>query len=211
MKKFTLISLLALSFISIFFITDLLSQKGEDKITAFNTSLTLETNKDYQKAIDELLKVYENEKKDYLINLRLGWLSYLKKDYAKSKEYYQIALSLNKKSVEAMLGITLPLSALNEWENVRQTYKDILAIDPNNYTANLRLGQSYLFLQDYRSALKHLEKVKSMFPGDYETNTSLGWTCFYLGKKSEAKDLFITTLMISPGDTLAQKGLKLVR
>ncbi|MBI2418718.1 MAG: hypothetical protein HYV28_12615 [Ignavibacteriales bacterium] len=175
MKKFTLISLLAISFICIFFITDLLSQKGEDKITAFNTSLTLESSK------------------------------------AKSKEYYQIALSLNKKSVEAMLGITLPLSALNEWENVRQTYKDILAIDPNNYTANLRLGQSYLFLQDYRSALKHLEKVKQMFPGDYETNTSLGWTCFYLGKKSEAKDLFITTLMISPGDTLAQKGLKLVR
>lgn len=200
-----------LVFISLFFISDLLSQKGNEKITNFNASITLENKKEYKKAIDELLKIYDAEKNDYLINLRLGWLSYMLKDYTKSKEYYQSAIGINKKSVEAMLGLTLPLSALNEWDAVRQAYKDILQIDPNNYTANLRLGQGYLYLQDYRSALKHLEKVKTMFPSDYETNTSLSWVYYYLGKKTEARDLFINTLMISPGDTLAQKGYNLVK
>ncbi len=210
MKKFVILSVGIVSVIMLFFAAELLSEKKDTKITAFNSSLTMETKKEYAKAIEELTKIYETESKDYLVNLRLGWLNYCVADYKQSKVYYAKALEIDGSSIEAMLASTLPMAALKEWTNVKKVYQNVLEIDPQNYTANLRLGQSYFYAQDYKASAKHLELVKSHFPGDYEANSSLAWTYYYLGKKSAARDLFISTLMVSPKDSLATVGLKLV-
>lgn len=211
MKRFIILSSIAALAILLFFASELYSQKGNERISAFNASLTYENKKEYKKAVEELTKIYQEYKNDYLINLRLGWLTYMLQDYTKSLEYYKKAVSLKKNSVEPLLGIVYPLSALKQWEDLNAAYVAVLKIDPANYTANLRLGQSYLIAQDYPSALKYLEKVKQLYPGQYEPNLSLGWTYFYLGKSSEARELFINALMLSPNDSLATQGYNLVR
>ena len=211
MKKFIIMSISVVTIIILFFAAELHSGKKETKVTAFNASLTYESKKEYAKAIEELTNIYEAEQGDYLVNLRLGWLYYCTADYQQSKTYYLKAVTINKKSVEALLGSAFPLAALSQWDSLKTTYKTVLELDPQNYTANLRLGQNSLILQDYKSAVKFLETAKNHFPGEYEVNSSLAWTYFYLGRKSDAHQLFINTLMLSPNDSLAQVGLKLLK
>jgi len=188
------------------------SQQKDEKITAFNTSISEATKGNYQKAIDVLLNVYKNNENDYLINLRLGYLYFLQKKYDKSVEYYKKAIQLTEeKSVEPYLGLTLPLASQEKWSEVEKTYHKILSIDPNNYTANLRLGQIYFNRKEYSKAESYLKKVYSFYPSVYEANLYLGWTYFYLNKKSDARFHFVNTLMISENDKSALEGLKLVK
>lgn len=211
MKKFTITAMVFISLILLFFAVKLNSTTQDEKVNAFNESIKYEANGNIAKAIESLKTIYASNKSNYLINLRLGWLYYNKKDYANSKEYYYEAIKINPKSIEAKLGITLPLAAKGEWEKVKEQYFEILAIDSKDYTANLRLGQIYLQNADYKNAKKHLEIVYELFPGYYEPNLSLGWTYYYLGNKEKAKTLLTQALMLNEGDTLALEGLKLIR
>lgn len=188
------------------------SQQKDEKISAFNASINEATKGNYQKAIDVLLNIYKNNENDYLINLRLGYLYYLQKRYDKSIEYYKKAIQLtNEKSIEPFLGLTLPLASQEKWSEVEKAYQKILSIDPNNYTANLRLGQIYFNRKDYSKVENYLKKVYNFYPSDYEANLYLGWTYFYLNKKSDAKFHFVNTLMVSENDKSALEGMKLVK
>jgi len=188
------------------------SQQKDEKISAFNASINEATKGNYQKAIDVLLNIYKNNENDYLINLRLGYLYYLQKRYDKSIEYYKKAIQLtNEKSIEPFLGLTLPLASQEKWSEVEKAYQKILSIDPNNYTANIRLGQIYFNRKDYSKAENYLKKVYNFYPSDYEANLYLGWTYFYLNKKSDAKFHFVNTLMVSENDKSALEGMKLVK
>ncbi len=211
MKNYYLISFTAIAAILLFFATTMMSQDSQTNVKAFNSSINKEKNGDYKAAIDELLKVYDDNKTNYLFNLRLGWLYYSKKDYSNSKKYYSTAEKINTSAVEAKLGLVYPLAALNDWDNVKKVYLEILKLDGNNYTANLRLGQIYLNNSEFQNAKTYLEKVYKLYPGEYEPNLSLGYTYYYIGNNSKAKELLTKALMLSPNDTLAIAGLKLVK
>ena len=184
----------------------------DDKILTFKNSIEEESIGKYSQAILTLMKIYDKYTDEYTINLRLGWLHYLNKDYESSIKYYKNALAISyNKSIEAMLGATLPLAERGEWDNVKDFYKMILDIDENNYTANLRLGQIDLNTENYLSAKSYLSKVVEVYPGDYETNLYLAWTYYYLGDKSTAYDLFIEVLTLNPRDESALEGLKLIQ
>jgi tetratricopeptide (TPR) repeat protein len=212
MKKYIVMSSALIVVIITLLNSNVLSQRKSSKTDAFHESLKLETAQEYKKGLQALEAIYKDNKDDYLVNLRLGWLSYLAKNYDASKNYYNAAYDISKsKSVEALLGRTYPLSALNDWDGVAASYNAVLKLDPMNYTANLRLGQIYLNRGAYADAKNFLEKAYTNFPGSYEPNLSLGWTYFYLGDKKKAESLLTSALMLSPGDTLALKGLKLVK
>jgi tetratricopeptide (TPR) repeat protein len=211
MKQYTIIGLVSTIAIIALLSGSVFSQKADTKVESFHTSLKYETAGNYTKAIQSLLPVVKEHEDDYLLNLRLGWLYYLDGKNKESKQYYSSAVGLNGKSVEALLGRTLPLASLNEWDAVEADYRAILKMDPMQYTANLRLGQILLSRGSYLDAKAYLEKAHGQFPGSYEPNLSLGWTCYYLGDKKNAGILLTTALMLSPGDTLAAKGLGLLR
>ena len=211
MKKYLIISSVVISLIMLFFAINLSSQTPDEKVKSFNESIKYENSGNLDKAIESLKSIYASYKDNYLINLRLGWLYYQKKDYAKSKEHYSEALKINPQSIDAKLGLTMPLSAKNDWDKIKELYFDILKINVMDYTANLRLGQIYLQNADYNNAKKHLEIAYSSFPSYYEPNLSLGWTYYYLGNKEKAKMLLTQALMLNEGDKLATEGLNLLR
>jgi tetratricopeptide (TPR) repeat protein len=183
----------------------------DDIIQVFNSSLTYESQDKSAEALQELEKAYPSAKSNYLVNLRMGWLHYSSQKYEFSEKYYRLALDLNKKSIEAMLGLTLPLAAQNKWDDVVKLYEAILEIDSDQYDANLRLGQILLNRGNYAQAQKHLGNVHLHYPGDYESNLSLGWANYYLGKKERAVECFTAALMLSPQDTSALRGMNLVK
>lgn len=188
------------------------SQQNDVKIKAFNNSINFALKGNYQKATDVLLEIYKETSNDYLVNLRLGYLFYLQKNYDESINYYKKSISLTQeKAIEPLLGLVLPLSGKEKWGDVEKIYFKILELDLNNYTANLRLGQIYFNRREYSKAENYLKKVFELYPSDYEANLYLGWTYFYLNKKSEAKRHFINVLMVSENDKSATEGLKLVK
>ncbi len=210
MKKFTYFSVSGIILIVVLLSVTIMSNRSSEKITAFNKSVALGNTKDYKAAVDALLKLYPENKNDYLFNLRLGWLYYNLGDYKTSVNYYNTAIELQKSSTEALMGAVLPLAALSQWNQIEQNYLKILKLNPTDYYANLRLGQIYLNRMDYTRAESHLEKVYKNYPGEYEPNLSLGWTYYYLGKRAEAKKCFTNVLMLSENDSLGVKGLNLV-
>lgn len=211
MKKYVLTSLLFIGMIIVVFAVTTQIQSPGNKVKAFNQSIVYESEGSYKKALDIMVSSYEDNKSDYLFNLRLGWVYYLNDKYDNSVKHYTNSKKLKPSAIEPMLGLTFPLAAQDKWDEVKKQYTAVLGIDPQNFTANLRLGQIYLNSMDYQNAKKYLEAVHSLYPAEYEPNLSLGWTYYYLGNKAKAKELLTNALMLSPNDKLAKEGLELLK
>lgn len=93
MKKIILATLLISQFIS--FATQ------DATISAFSSSYKFESFKQYGEATKALMKVYDIN--SYVINLRLGWLTYLNGEHTASIKYYNQAINLKPKSIEALM------------------------------------------------------------------------------------------------------------
>ncbi len=103
------------------------------------------------------------------------------------------------------------MSAIEDWEKVKQQYLQILKIDPQNTVANYWMGLIYYNRKDYNNAVKLFEKVVNLYPLDYDSVVMLAWTKLYIGKLVEAKILFNQALVLRPNDSTAKSGLKLIK
>jgi tetratricopeptide (TPR) repeat protein len=179
---------------------------NEQLIEGFSESYKEETAKDYDKAIAALKKVYSEN--SYETNLRLGWLYYNKKEYTLSATHYAQAMKLKPKSIEAMLGYVNPEAALQNWTNVLETYKKILAADPNNTVANYRIALMYYYRKDYGNTQAHLQKVLDLYPFDYESMLLMAQTKVATGKITEAKIWYEKVALYNPSDTSVRNYLR---
>ena len=173
---------------------------------AFANSYLNEGNKEYTKAITDLMQVYDS--KSYEINVRLGWLYYYMASYEESQKYYTLAIQLKPSSIESRLGYVLPASALAFWDKVLEQYLEILKIDDKNSTVNYFVGLIYFNKNDFSSAEKYFEKVYSLYPFNYDTVIILAFTEEKLKKSKEAKEYFNKALIFYPNDETALEGLK---
>ena len=176
---------------------------------AFASSYLLQDKADYTGAISSLKAVYDEN--SYEINIRLGWVSYLGGLFTESTAYYQKAIKLKPYAIEPKLGFAYPAAALGNWDQVIAQYNDILKIDPQNTTANYRLGSIYYGRMEYAAAEKYLEKVVNLYPFDYDSNILYAWTNLKLGKNREAQVLFHKVLMMRPNDKSALEGMGLIK
>ncbi|HQV86179.1 MAG TPA: DUF2225 domain-containing protein, partial [Chitinophagaceae bacterium] len=165
---------------------------------AFKESYTQESVRNFTAAIATLAKLYDE--KSYELNLRIGWLYYLNKDYPQSQSYYQKAVALRPYAIEAKLGLAQPLAALQSLDKLLQVYEDILKIDPQHSTTNYWTGVIHYNRRKYEQAARNFEKVVNLYPFDYDGNHMLAWTYLNLGKSNDAKILFNKALLIRPGD-----------
>lgn len=185
------------------------SQTQEQLQTAFKNSYTYEKNKEYAKAIAEILDVYDE--KSYAVNLRLGWLYFGYKSYQQSSAYYGKAFKIMPYSVEALLGYAKAQFYYGNWDNAITGFTSVLKIDDKNATSNYWLGVIYYKKADYKSAYFYLETAANMYPFDYDITLLFAWTHFQLGQLPQAKILFNKVLLIKPGDASATEGLSLIK
>ena len=134
-----------------------LNVKAQDSglTEAFRKSYSLEKDGEYAKAAN-VLKASKSEN-HYYISLRLGWLMYMAGSFQESAAHYKKAIQQMPLSIEARLGLVLPLSAMGNWDQVVTQYLEILKTDPNNSTANYRLAMIYYNRSDFQKAFRHLE------------------------------------------------------
>lgn len=172
---------------------------------AFSKSYAFEYETQYSKAITAITELHSDS---YQINLRLGWLYYLSKDYVKSEQYYKKAVQIEPSSIEARFGLVLPISALSNWNNVLQVYLDIVKLDPNNSIANYRIASIYSTQKDYVKATNYVSKVLKLYPFDYDSNLLLGKIFMAEAKNIEAKKHFIKAIEYNPQSEEAKAALK---
>lgn len=175
----------------------------------FAKSYESEKAGNYAQAIKEIATVYSAD--DYFVNLRMGWLHYMTKQYGTSIKYYEKAIALKSYAIEAKFGLIKPLSAIENWDRVKSQYLEILKIDPQNTVANYWLGVIYYNGKDYVNANRLFEKVINLYPLDYDSVIMLAWTKLRLGKTGEARVLFNHALTLHPNDKSSLEGLALIK
>ncbi len=184
---------IAILAVSLFFCLQLSSQQNPE--LAFSKSYAFEYEAQYNKAIAVLLDLNIDT---YPVNLRLGWLYYLNKDYIKSESCYKKAVNIEQASIEARFGLVLPLSALGNWNSVLAVYQEVTKLDPNNSIANFRIATIYYNRKDYTSALTYAAKVLRLYPFDYDSNLLNGKILVAQGKNSEARKYLNKALEYNP-------------
>jgi tetratricopeptide (TPR) repeat protein len=187
----------------------LMAQNTAANQAAFVKSYESEKAGNYVAAINTMKTIYKAD--NYFVNIRLGWLCYLAKQYTESIKYYEKSIALKPYAIEARFGCVKPLSALENWEKVKANYIEILKIDPQNTIANYWLGVVYYNRKDYDNATKLFEKVVNLYPLDYDSVIMLAWSKLYTGKQADAKVLFNHALLLRPNDSSALSGLKLIK
>jgi tetratricopeptide (TPR) repeat protein len=192
-----------------FFLTALLisfvTMNAQTTDLAFSKSYSFEYETQYAKAISALSDLHADS---YQVNLRLGWLYYLSKDYTKSELHYRKAVALEPSSIEARFGLVLPVSAAGNWNSVLATYLEIVKLDPNNSIANYRIASIYNSRKDYTNATTYVSKVLKLYPFDYDSNLLYAKVLLAQTKNTEAKKHFTKALEYNPQSEEAKAAIK---
>lgn len=197
-------------FIAAVCLTNTSAAQSDAKIQeAFSESYKAELSSSYAISISNLKSVYLAD--NYAINVRLGWLCLLSKQFTESVAYYDKAIKLKPYAIEAKFGMIKSLNALESWDKVKEQYEAILKIDDQNTTALYWLGVLLYNRKDYDNAAKNFEKIVNLYPMDYGSVIMLAWTKLYQGKKADAKVLFNHALLLSPNDNSAISGLNQIQ
>lgn len=197
-------------FIMVIFLSGIVTAQNDPKVQdAFSESYKAELGGSYAIGISTLKSVYIAD--NYPINVRLGWLYLLSKQYTESVSFYEKAIKLRPYAIEAKFGMIKALNALESWDKVKEQYEAILKVDDQNTTALYWLGVLLYNRKDYDNAAKNFEKIVNLYPMDYGSVIMLAWTRLYQGKKADAKVLFNHALLLSPNDSSAISGLNQIK
>ncbi len=175
---------------------------------AYQRSYIYEKSGDYTDAIKALMPVYKSYPNGYTVNLRLGWLYYLAGRYADSELHYKKALQVNPTSVEAVLGLMLPLMAQDKWFQVESLAYRILKTDYYNYYGNLRLSVALRHEKKFSMAESVDRKMLSIYPTDVNFLNELAFSLLGEGKKLYAKTIFENVLILDPENVIAKEYLR---
>ena len=179
---------------------------AQDNLTeAFRKSYYSETYQNYDAAIESIKSVYNAD--SYVINLRMGWLHYANGDFIESKRYYEKAIELESKSIEARLGYAYPLNYLLDIEGLKANYEAILKMDPLHSLANYRLALIYFNQKDFNKAKKYLGTTLSLYPFDYDSLVLMAAVNVGLGNIEAAKTNYRLALLYYPEDATIKKEL----
>lgn len=176
---------------------------------AYATSIELEKAGNYKSAIYVMSNVYDST--DYELNLKMGYLNYYAGNHKESMVYYRRAIKMMPDAIEARMGFVYAASMIERWEDVKNQYKEILKIDPNNSFVNYNMGLIYYNSKEYDLAYKHFEKVVRLYPFDYANMLMFAWCNIQMHKTEEAKVWFKKVLLLSPYDKSALEGLRLTQ
>jgi tetratricopeptide (TPR) repeat protein len=186
------------------------SQKGTDAPQILQSSYEQEAAGHYREALTALDALPADERGTYLPTLRRAWLLHLGGREIESWAAYAKARALEQDSVEARLGAMLPAMALRRWSEVESLAKTVLATEPGNYFASLRLASAAYNLGRPAEAEAIYRKLLARYPSDADVRAGLGWCLFKQGKRAEARREFLQALASAPRSKSIAEGLRLV-
>lgn len=129
-------------------------------------SYLLESKGDYEVASEVLSDSLNNKETSEMAWLRQGWLHYRQGNYDKSINAYKSAWIKNINSLDALLGLTLPLMAQNRWNEAARYAEQVIDVADWNYTAYDRLLACHQGLKNWREVSKLAKKLTKRYPSE---------------------------------------------
>ncbi|HET6339015.1 MAG TPA: tetratricopeptide repeat protein [Polyangiales bacterium] len=175
---------------------------------AWKASYVAEAAGQFQAAVQALTALPSPQRDGYLASFRRGWLLYRLNQHTESVAAYKLAAMAEPASIEARLGLLLPLMALTRWNDVAVLAEDVLKRDPENYLALQRLAFAKFSSEHFPEAEVVYRRLVEHYPSDVEMRAALGWVCFRMGKQQEATTLFKQVLELASEHVSATAGLR---
>ena len=166
---------------------------------AWQQSYTFEAAGKYTEAIAAIDAVPANGPDAELKLLRRGWLYYLPGRFDESIREYRLAIDKNSRSVDARLGVILPLLASKRWAEAEKATKAVLEVAPNNYTALLRLVIAQEAQQNWQGLYVTAKTMTEAYPSDTTAKVYLARSLAWMTKVPEAKIAYAAVLARFPG------------
>lgn len=163
---------------------------------------------DYAGAMRALEPMLESQPGNEFVILRTAWLKYLNGDYNASLRDYRRALELNEQSLDAMLGITLPLLAQRRWREAAAQAQQALTVAPFNYYAHVRLMVAEEGLQQWRTLADHAADMTMRYPSDATFFVYLARARAWQGNVAAARAAYDHVLERAPGHEEAAAYLR---
>ncbi|MBF0193719.1 MAG: tetratricopeptide repeat protein [Magnetococcales bacterium] len=184
------------------------SKKVTKPLTPWAQSYKYEEEKKYEKAIN-VIKPYLKKREDVeLANMRVAWLEYLQGNYNAAIKGYEKALNINPDSIEAKLGLSLPLMAQKRYREVRRHLNKIIKKSPWNYTAHQRLLAIDEIQGKWKHLTKHAKAVSKRFPSDTATLVYVARGYARQKNKTMAKNVYSRVLLRVPRHNEATNYIK---
>lgn len=174
---------------------------------AWSHSYQLEAAGKYSEAIAAIDPVPANGPDAEYKTLRRSWLFYLSGRYDESIREYRYAMERNENSIDARLGITLPLLASKRWREAEQSARAALDLTPKNYTALLRLSIALEAQKNWGEMAKVSEMMAAAYPTDATAYVYLARAKAWQNKTGEASAAYNAVLTRYPGHLEAKAYL----
>ena len=171
-------------------------------------SYDMEKAKEYQQAIEAIRSFTKTPTTAEYAWLRVAWLEYLNGDYRDSIKAYREALSLNPRSLDARMGLTLPLLALKRYAEAADQAQKAVDEAPGNYTANTRLAYCDWVLGRWQHLEKRARIMTGLFPAETDPWLYLARAKTKLGDASAARSAYRQLLIRWPGNAEAHNALR---
>ena len=172
----------------------------------YKQSYAAEAIRDYEGAIASMKEIAALGVDDYVLHLRLGWLSYLSGRYEQAIAEYRKAIQKAPKALEPKLGIMLPMMALRRYRDALDVGIEVLRAAPTNFLAQSRVAFCYYQMGRYRDAEKWYRKALQGFPSNVDMRVGLAWSLLKQGRKEEARRHFESALLVAPDHPTANQG-----
>lgn len=163
------------------------------------SSYQLERLGRYNDAIAAIDRVPANGLDAELKAIRRGWLYYLSGAFDLSIREYRLAIERNRKSIDARLGVTLPLLAQMRWREAEQNAKAVLDMAPNNYVALLRLILAQEAQHDWEDMEITSAAMAASYPLDASGYVYLARANARLNRRENAVAAYTAVLSLIPG------------
>ena len=170
---------------------------------AYYESYNFERNQNYKEAVKAMSPILDAAPNSYPVNLRLGWLNYLNKNYANSVYHYKKSISCAPNSIEAKLGCCYPLMAQNRYDEVETLCYRIIQTDHHNYYGNLNLAFVLRMQKKFKQAKNIAVEILESYPTDTKFLTELALNTYALGEKEKANSIFRKIIILEPSNTTA--------
>jgi tetratricopeptide (TPR) repeat protein len=173
----------------------------------YKESYKYEKMANYKDAIKVLMPLYKKYPNGYTLNLRLGYLFSMNKDYKTAINYYKKASLILPNSFEPQLGLMKIYLLMHKYQKVTQIGFSILKFDYYNYYTNLYIINSLIAQRKYDDALKFVNKILNIYPTDVTYLTKLA-QIYEIKNPAYAKKIYEDSILIlDPNNIQAKRYL----
>jgi len=182
----------------------------KEKSGMFSKAKNLENEGKYQQAIEEYLRILDQNPRDAVTLGRLGWLHAQLESSESALNYYDRALRNDPSNFEIMIQQAVLLMDTGQFDDAQKALIRALEINPDSYEACFRLGELYINIGIYESAVDMLNRAQNLGPPSSVLHLQLGKAHCHIENHDQAIEQFEALLRMEPENEQAYRYLGMV-